>query len=107
MADIKSTVEITCKGFLNPIYQDKWYGFFFTTYDNEKKPSQIERSESVAIDARSFVPAKILPSTFYIQPRIITIGEFSVWSLSLTKFPIPLEAGCYARLIIPNDLDYI
>ena len=104
---VAEKILITCKGFFNPIYQDKWYGFLFTTYDNEKRPNQIERSESVAIDASRFKPAQIDSSALYIQPRIITIGEYSVWTLSLTKFPIPLEAGCYARIIIPRDLSFV
>jgi hypothetical protein len=39
-----------------------------------------------------------------IQPTIIRIAEYSLWTISLTNFPIPLEEICYIELIIPPDL---
>lgn len=108
MDDTSATFSITCTGFKNPISQGLFYGFIFTSYDNElNPPNEIEKSESVAIDASNYLPAAISAAVLNIQPRIIKIGEFSIWSISLTKFPIPLETGCYVKLVIPRDLEFI
>jgi len=57
---VKGTpIQINCKQFHNPIYQDKWDNFYVITYDNEKSPKPIERSKSAFLDARNFKAATI------------------------------------------------
>jgi len=61
-----NAVQINCKQFHNPIYQDKWDNFYVITYDNEKSPKPIERSKSSFLDATDYKAAKIPPEVLKI-----------------------------------------
>ena len=58
------------------------------------------------LDATNFKPALIDSINLTIVPTIFKIGQFSIWIMSITDFPLPLEQGCWIRITIPKDLRY-
>ena len=99
-------LTVTCEGFRNPISLGEWPGFHFQFFDSEPIPASIEVSDSVSMFTDGYLPAEINAANLNIQPSIVKIAEFSVWTVTLTEFPIPLNTGCFVELIIPGDLTY-
>ena len=101
-----SQISITCDGFKNPIYQGMWSGFTISVFDSEVNRRRIEVSEDVSFDATRLQAAPIAPYLVTIAPTIFTIGSYSIWVLSVTLFPIPLETGCFVEITVPVDLRF-
>jgi hypothetical protein len=99
-----SPITITCPGFYNPIYQDKWYGFYVYIYDNEASYQPISKSDlEPSLDATKFEPYSIPPSSFSITPLDKTVNTFSEWTITLTP-KLPMMQECYIRIYIPTGL---
>jgi hypothetical protein len=60
----------------------------------------------VQLDASNFKPAIIPTQGFSISPTIFKIAESSIWTISISDFPIPLQKECYIRITVPKDLKY-
>jgi hypothetical protein len=56
-------IVIVCTGFLNPIYQDQWDNFYIETYDSERQPHVMEKSNPVIMDCRDYAPAEMPKDT--------------------------------------------
>ena len=97
-------LTIVCQGFKNPIYQKKWPGFVISVYDSERIPNVISTTDFLSFDATTFEPAIIPRNGLTITPTIFKIAESSMWVLSISNFPIPLETQCYVKLTVPADL---
>lgn len=99
-------LTIVCQSFKNPIYEGYWPGFRISLYDSEPIPNPISSSEMLSFDSNGFKPAIIPKNGITITPTIFKIAEYSIWVISLTNFPIPLERECYAKITIPADLAF-
>lgn len=67
MACVKgSLVEIKCKYFKNPVWQDKWYGFSVKILDDQSPSGVIEQSGDIALDAQKFKPQIIGSRNFQV-----------------------------------------
>lgn len=79
-------ISISCTGFFNPIFQDKWYGFFVNLYDNEAPNYKaIEQSDRYAfLDARQYIPSPIPVEHFIITPSDSTVNTISEWTMALS-----------------------
>ena len=97
-------LTIVCRGFKNPIYEKIWQGFFIIFFDSEPSRNPIEQSESVGFNAVGFTPAQVEANTVIIKPSIFRIASESIWKITVSVFPIPLELECFVRLTIPSDL---
>jgi hypothetical protein len=60
----------------------------------------------VALDATNFDAALIPQQSIQISPSIFKIAESSIWTLSISDFPLPLQKECYIRITVPNDLQH-
>ena len=75
-------------------------------FDSEDIRRRIEVTEDVAFDATDMLPGQIPNNLVTIAPTIFKIGEFSIWVLSVTLLPMPLERVCYIELTVPSDLRF-
>lgn len=105
---IKGTkIEIKCTSFYNPIWQDKWYGFFVNLYDNEQpiyKP--IEKSDSTPfLDATAYLPSPIPIDKFWVTPSDPTVNTVSEWTMYLEP-SVPMQVECYIKLYMPRDFTF-
>lgn len=101
-------IEIKCKGFYNPIYKGKWYGFFVNTYDNESPNYKaIEKSDRNAfLDATNFTPSAISIDDFSVTPSDNTVNTPSEWTLQV-NLNVPMEEECYIKVYVPLDFEFI
>ena len=76
-------------------------------FDSETIPRRIEVSDILSFDSNGFLPASIPQGGVSIAPSIFKIAEYSIWVISLTQFPIPLETECYIKIKIPADLGFL
>jgi len=106
-------IRFVCRGFRNPIVPTEWPGFRITFYDSQfqdetnPSPNEIQTTdEQVTLNASNFEAAIIPSQGITISPTIFMIAESSVWTLSISDFPVPLQKECYVRLTVPPDLKH-
>jgi hypothetical protein len=81
----RKTIVIECRQFYNPVAPIMTPGFSITTYDSERDPRIIEKTQAIIyLDARFYSPAVIPNSEFKINPSNSSVATFSQWTLSLT-----------------------
>jgi|LauGreDrversion4_2_1035121.scaffolds.fasta_scaffold30695_5 hypothetical protein len=98
-------ITINCTSFFNPIWQDRWYGFYVNTFDNEAPSFKaIERSDFTPfLDATQYLPARIPIDNFFVEPADTIVNTISEWTLQLSMTS-PLMQECYIKIYWPTDI---
>ena len=102
-----SEITIQCASFYNPIYQDKWYGFYVITYDNESRSYKaIEKSSSQNfLDTNDYEPYPIPVTGFTATPADNIVNSPSAWEFILDP-GLPMSEECYVQFFVPLDLKF-
>lgn len=99
---------LVCQNWRNPIVPEVISGFKITLLD--AKNAQMGVTDEFSIDASSFKPYPITPSTITFEPEADqnTVQREAKYKMSFTT-PVALEAnseGCYIKLVFPDDFGF-
>lgn len=103
-------IEITCKGFKNPIYPDLWGPFGLKVYDltivqGKQYKYQITYNNLLTFDATQYTPVILPQRNFKITVGDPVVQAWSQWIFNL-DVPTPLESDCFIKVLLPSDLEY-